>query len=226
MATERRTRRQCVGRCRQKAVHGPQAGGFTAAVVQRIDDYESNSWTTGTVTVGGSASGRIDSAGDVDWFAVELASGKSYDVTVSGDAALGAQLTGVYNEWGTAVSEGVSWSGPAALIFAPSTGGSNRIAVAGTNEATGAYTVSVVERSTVPSQLTTDDQGRVDAPQIQFVEPEEEEEEELVSAQQHATSSCNSACAGPLDARRFGPEVWPIRATVCATPAWKNWMRR
>ena len=132
--------------------HGPRAGGFSAAVQQRIDDYHDDTATEGTVTVGGSADGEIDSSGDVDWFAVEMTASQVYDVTVADDdadaeAGLGSQLIGVYDADGTLVSEGVSWSGTAGLSFTPSVSGTYHVSVAGTDEATGGYTVSVSERS-------------------------------------------------------------------------------
>ena len=124
-------------------------GRFSVAVVQRVDDYASDSETEGTVAVGGSASGRIDSSGDVDWFAVELTAEQGYDVTVQGEVTLGAQLIGMYNAFGTAAGEGVTWSGTTALVFTPGTGGVYHVSVAGTDEATGDYTVSVQERAAV-----------------------------------------------------------------------------
>ena len=48
------------------------------------DDYSADTSTTGTVEVGGSATGEIETARDRDWFAVELVAGRSYVIDVEG----------------------------------------------------------------------------------------------------------------------------------------------
>ena len=48
------------------------------------DDYSSDLQTTGVVTVGGSATGEIETAGDRDWFAVTLEAGRSYRIDLEG----------------------------------------------------------------------------------------------------------------------------------------------
>ena len=131
---------------------GRRAGLFSAVGVQRVDDYHDDADTAGTVAVGGTASGAIDSAGDVDWFAVELTASQVYDAAVVDDDAesgLGSQLIGVYDADGALVSAGVVWSGTSGLSFAPLVSGTYHVSVAGTDEATGGYTVSVSEGSAV-----------------------------------------------------------------------------
>ena len=128
---------------------GPGADPFSEPVVQRVDDYHASTTTGGKVAVGGSVSGRIASPGDVDWFAVQLVAGRRYSVTVQAQAALGAQLIGVYNAFGTAVEAGVEWTA-AALVFTPDASGVYHVSVAGTDEATGRYVVSMRGRLTVP----------------------------------------------------------------------------
>ena len=127
---------------------GRRAGPFSAAVVQRVDDYHDDTDTEGTIDAGSSVDGDIDSAGDVDWFAVALTASLVYDVTVwdaDAESGLGSQLIGVDDADGTLVSEGVAWSGSTALAFTPSTSGTYHVSVAGTDEATGGYTASVSE---------------------------------------------------------------------------------
>ena len=48
------------------------------------DDYAFGTGTTGTVSVGGSVTGRIDRERDQDWFAVELEAGKTYRIDLEG----------------------------------------------------------------------------------------------------------------------------------------------
>ena len=47
------------------------------------DDYSANVRTTGAVEVGGSATGKIETAGDVDWFKVPVTAGKIYRVVIT-----------------------------------------------------------------------------------------------------------------------------------------------
>ena len=49
------------------------------------DDYAGNTSTDGTVTVGGSRSGRIELAGDTDWFRITLTAGVTYQFDLKGN---------------------------------------------------------------------------------------------------------------------------------------------
>ena len=42
------------------------------------DDHSADRFTTGTVAVGGSATGTIETGDDFDWFAVELVGGRTH----------------------------------------------------------------------------------------------------------------------------------------------------
>ena len=48
------------------------------------DDFSGDINTTGTVAVGGSAMGNIETAGERDWFAVELVAGRTYTIDLRG----------------------------------------------------------------------------------------------------------------------------------------------
>ena len=88
----------------------------------------------------------------MDWFAAELTASQVYGVAVVDDdaaAGLGSQLIGVYDADGALVSAGVVWSGTSGLSFTPLVSGTYHVSVAGTDEATGGYTVSVSEGSAV-----------------------------------------------------------------------------
>ena len=63
---------------------GRKKGTYTVTVTEVPDDFAADASTTGTVAVGGSATGEIERAGDSDWFAVTLESGKSYTVDLKG----------------------------------------------------------------------------------------------------------------------------------------------
>ena len=56
------------------------------------DDYSSDTGTTGAVTVGGSATGDIETAGDRDWFAVTFKAGRIYRIDLEGHDTGGGAL--------------------------------------------------------------------------------------------------------------------------------------
>ncbi|HYC03176.1 MAG TPA: M10 family metallopeptidase C-terminal domain-containing protein, partial [Azospirillaceae bacterium] len=68
------------------AFEGGYAGSYTLSLVEvDRDDYAANRSTTGTIAVGGTASGVLERAGDADWFRVSLASGQTYVITLDGE---------------------------------------------------------------------------------------------------------------------------------------------
>ena len=60
------------------------------------DDFAAGTGTTGTVEVGGSATGEIGSSGDRDWFAVDLVAGKTYRIDMEGTATGAGSLNDPY----------------------------------------------------------------------------------------------------------------------------------
>ena len=63
----------------------PEDEAPLVSLQQSSDDYAVESTgTTGTVAVGGSATGEIETAGDKDWFAVELVAGRTYRFDLEG----------------------------------------------------------------------------------------------------------------------------------------------
>lgn len=48
------------------------------------DDYLASAATTGTVAVGGSATGTIETTGDADWFKVTLTAGTTCEFKLEG----------------------------------------------------------------------------------------------------------------------------------------------
>ena len=99
-------------------------GGFTGtyslSVTNVTDDFAAGTETSGTVTVGGSARGTLEVVGDVDWFAVTLAAGTTYQIDLkgswTGDGTLRDPfLHGIYNERGTRISNTWNDDGGAVL---------------------------------------------------------------------------------------------------------------
>ena len=84
------------------AVRSADGGTGTYRVVvdvsRRIvdDDYAGDTSTTGTVAVGGFATGRIEAAADRDWFAVELLAGVEYRIDLRGSDTFAGTLADPY----------------------------------------------------------------------------------------------------------------------------------
>ena len=73
------------------------------------DDYSADRFTTGTVAVGGSATGVIETPRDRDWFAVELVAGRTYVIDLrgspTGDGTLSdPYLRGIHDADGNRIS--------------------------------------------------------------------------------------------------------------------------
>ena len=119
------------------------------------DDYAASTATTGTVAVGGSATGNIETSRDVDWFAVEFVAGRTYVIDLAGAGGGGGtlgdtMLLGVFDDAGgraSRKSRDGGEGGDARLVFTATESGTHYIAVrGGGRDDTGTYTVRVRER--------------------------------------------------------------------------------
>ena len=119
------------------------------------DDFKANPRTKGTVAVGGSASGVIEKARDVDWFAVELVAGRTYVIDLEGSDAGGGTLThamlhGLFDGDGSRVARrehNGAEGGSARMTYTATEDGTHYIAAKGyRKEHTGTYTVRVSEQ--------------------------------------------------------------------------------
>ena len=88
-----------------------------STTVEVTDDYSADNSTEASIALdeegAGSATGNIETAGDIDWFAVELTYGQEYWIEVLGGPSESGTLAaptipGVYDADGTAVSNGSS----------------------------------------------------------------------------------------------------------------------
>ena len=75
---------------------GTGTGTYTLWVTEVPDDYPAGTGTTGTVAVGGSATGEIDYVNDRDWFAVTLETGKTYRIDLKGSTTGDGTLRSPY----------------------------------------------------------------------------------------------------------------------------------
>ena len=116
--------------------------------------------TEGELVVGGSAVGEIEEPGDEDWFFVDLLAGVAYRVDVEGAATEAGtledpDLVGVYGAGGRYFSgveiddDGGEGMNAVGYLTAPSDG-LHYVAVAGTGNGIGTYTVSIREDDRVP----------------------------------------------------------------------------
>ena len=130
---------------------GSSSGRYRLSVT-RTDDYQSSDQTTGTVEVGGFATGEIETRRDVDWFKVELEMGVQYEIGVLGSAVIDGALrdpylVGIHDSSGNLIentTDDNSGGGTnPGVLFDASTGGIYYIAVRSADGGTGTYRVNV-----------------------------------------------------------------------------------
>ena len=116
------------------------------------DDYSANAQTTGTVAVGGSTTGTIETAYDEDWFAVELVGGRTYQFDLQGSPGGGGTLPdtylrAIYNRDGRYQSgtynDNFDGSRDSRVTFTPTDSGRYYVRVSGDRDEIGSYTLSV-----------------------------------------------------------------------------------
>jgi hypothetical protein len=81
------------------------------------DDYAASIATTGSVAIGGSITGSIETSGDVDWIKVTLAAGTTYEfdltaMSLAGQPALPSPLLGLLGTVGNQIGQLVTTGGP------------------------------------------------------------------------------------------------------------------
>lgn len=131
------------------------------------DDFRADTSTTGSVAIGGSATGRIESASDQDWFAVSLVVGRTYRFDLQGAAVFGGSLSdpylqGLYSANGSAIAntsdDDSGGSLNSQLTYTAATTGTHYLAARGYGSATGTYRVLASDVGTLddlPSNSST-----------------------------------------------------------------------
>ena len=130
-------------------------GTYQVSVTEVTDDYAGNTATTGTVAVGGSATGNIQFANDHDWFAVTLKGGKTYRIDLEGSQGSAGTLRdpylyGVHDADGALIDDTANddrgWGHrDSQVTFTPSADGTYYVAAGAYRENTGTYELSVTE---------------------------------------------------------------------------------
>ncbi len=120
--------------------------------VRSPDDYSADTSTAGTVSVGRSATGEINSSGDRDWFAVTLEAGTTYRIDLEGSPTgrgtlSDSYLRGIYDSGGNRLDgttdddDGVGRN--SRVWFTPDDDGTYYIAAGAYGSGLGTYRVSV-----------------------------------------------------------------------------------
>ena len=120
------------------------------------DDYSADIQTTGTVAVGGTATGNVGSNGDRDWFAVELVAGRTYTIDLRGsptdDGTLrDTYLRGIHDADGNLISGTTNDDGGegynSRLTFTATESGIHYIAAGAFYNRQGTYELEVTDNS-------------------------------------------------------------------------------
>jgi len=111
-------------------------GTYTVSMATASYTYLGNSLTSGVLSVGGHASSTIGSAGQSEWFKVNLTTAGSYVFDVTPGTLSGAQIS-LYNSSGTLVS-----TGGTETSIDVTAAGTYFVGVTGSHEGTGTFTVS------------------------------------------------------------------------------------
>ena len=139
--------------------YGDREGTYTLSVTDVTDgvpedDYADATSTTGSLTVGGSAMGKVDYEGDEDWFAVTLEAGQNYRIDLKGSQA-GAgtlydpYLRGVHDAEGNLLDGTTNDNGGnfkySLVYFKADVAGPYYVAAGARGDLEGTYTLSVEE---------------------------------------------------------------------------------
>ena len=138
-------------------VYGSGVGTYTLSVTEGVDDYAADTDTTGTVLVGGTATGEIETSGDRDWFAVILEAGKVYRIDLEGwDARAGTlrdpYLRGVHDADGNLIdgttNDNLGAGANSRVFFEAADADADAtyyVSAGASGSSVGAYTLSVTE---------------------------------------------------------------------------------
>lgn len=114
-----------------------------ASAAGTSDDYAANTGTAGHLVVGGSASGRIETSDDNDWFAITLSAGQQYrfNLNAAASSGLGDPYLALYGASGALLASNDDANGTAAseITFTATTGGTYYLGARGYGSSTGNY---------------------------------------------------------------------------------------
>jgi hypothetical protein len=173
-------------------------GTYTVEVINLglRDDYSADIDTTGSITPGGSASGRIDFTQDNDWFEANLTANRLYEISLvpTGDGALADPFfNGVYDSNGMLIQNTTNDDGgsgtSSSLQFVADTSGVYYLSAGGFGDATGQYRLEL-------NDLGPLDDGRFDIT-IEFTS--DDIPDEYIQAFEDAVERWEDIIVGDLD---------------------------
>ena len=130
--------------------NNPSAG--VAITITGSDDYAASTSTTGSVSIGGSATGMIETSGDNDWFRVSLTAGQSYEfhLNATSSGGLGDPYLNLYNSSGTLLTSNDDGGGSlnSLISFTATTSGNYYLGARAYSSGTGSYVVTATSSST------------------------------------------------------------------------------
>lgn len=147
------------------SVDAKATGTYAVSVKQIADDYVASINTAGSLTIGGTSTGRLDALGDIDWFRVTLAADGRYRFFVSGADSSGGTLTdpkvSLYDSSGTfiASADDGGFGADGLLVYTPTRAGTYFVAASGTG--TGTYSVGVRQQTSDDFAASTSTTGSV-----------------------------------------------------------------
>ena len=142
------------------------------------DDHAASIRTGGSVAVGGSAAGDIETARDRDWFAVELVAGRTYVFDLEGSPTGAGTLQDTYlrgihdanGNWLSGTNNDDGGSGTNSRVtFTATESGTHYVAAGAYGSNTGTYELSVMDTTPEPDttqQTTQQTQAPADADEV------------------------------------------------------------
>jgi hypothetical protein len=119
--------------------------GLASVRVGEAFDYAANTSTTGSIAIGGSASGVVNFNGDRDWFRLSLQAGRSYRFNLNGNTLSDPTLA-LRNATGTQLAFNDDFNGRNSQIsFNATTTGTFYLDAGAYNTGTGSYTLLAVD---------------------------------------------------------------------------------
>ena len=122
------------------------------------DDFSTDTSTSGEVSVGGTASGNIETTGDRDWFAVDLVAGQTYTIELRGSPTADGTLSdpllyGIHDADGNLIANTTNDDGGdgrnSKVTFTATESGTFYIAAGAYTSHLGTYEVEVTDTSAV-----------------------------------------------------------------------------
>lgn len=152
--------------------YGTATGSYSLGLTFNQDDAPASVATTLSVGASGSATGRIDEAGDTDWIRVRLSAGTTYQMDIeapqvpAGGYLDGVVISGIYDSAGHYVHNGIdqpdSWGSSGRVYFSPPADGTYFVAASGFVAATD-YTLRLsTVQDDAPASIATPLVVRVD----------------------------------------------------------------